>query len=392
MGTSLAIMAAILVVLFPLAFVLEPETAAPAPQSPPPASVGVIAGRVEALRGLRFDEVPVARAVTPREVRREALEDLDRTYPDDRRRADEDVLRLLGLIGPDDDLRTLTASLFGAGVAGYYDPRTDRLRTVTGAQTGTPVLFEMVLAHELTHALEDQAYGVESDPEAADDEALARLALVEGSASVLMLAYADAHFTAEEALGGVLGSAFAPTAPLPPFLQSHVTFPYQAGAAFVSDLMRRAEGSWNHVDTAYELRPPTSTEPVLHPEAYFQADEPRPVRPGTAARLGEGWTRAATGTWGEFQTRELLRAGGACGATPAAEGWGGDRYELWRSGDDRVLVSAWRWDSAADADEFAAAVRPLATARSGVVTRGGGRVTLVVASDPALAERVARGR
>ena len=127
----------------------------------------MIARRVEALRGLRFDAIPRPVAVTPEQARREGLEDLDRTYPVARRRADEQVLKLLGLIDPSMDLRDVSASVFSEGVAGYYDPRTKRMRTVRGAATGTRVLAEMVLAHELTHALEDQRFGLGSRTRAA---------------------------------------------------------------------------------------------------------------------------------------------------------------------------------------------------------------------------------
>ena len=65
----------------------------------------MIARRVEALRGLRFDAIPRPVAVTPEQARREGLEDLDRSYPEARRRADEQVLKLLGLIDPSVDLR-----------------------------------------------------------------------------------------------------------------------------------------------------------------------------------------------------------------------------------------------------------------------------------------------
>src|SRR6202008_2326975 len=144
--------------------------------------------------------------------------------------ADEEVLKLLGLIEPDADLRDLTASLFGECVAGFYDPRTDRLAVVTGTATGTTVVAEMTLAHELTHALEDQRFDLDTgELSGSDDSALAYHGLVEGTATSLMYSYLDRHFTAEEAIGGVLGSAFADTADLPPFMQAAILFPYLGG-------------------------------------------------------------------------------------------------------------------------------------------------------------------
>jgi hypothetical protein len=95
--------------------------------------------------------------------------------------------------------------------------------------------------------------------------------------------------------------------------------------------------------------------------------------------LGDGWRRATAGTWGELQTRELL------GSARAAAGWGGDRYELWRSDEDRALIMRWRWDTPRDVAEFERRLRAMDL---GVVARRGGLVTLVVAPEP-LAERLA---
>ena len=375
-------MAVLAVALLGLWFVTEDDDAGGEP-APAAAPVPEIAERVERLRDLRFEEIPRPVTVTAEQARREGLEDLDRNYPADRMRADETVLELLGLIDEDATLRDLAGSLFGEGVAGYYDPRDGRLRVVEDAGTGNRVLEEMVLAHELTHALEDQRFGLE-DSQLTDDPALATAALHEGTATALMYAYVGERFSAEETLGGLLGSAFQDTGDLPPFLQAQVVFPYTGGERFVSDLLRRAGGRWDLVDTAYEVRPPASTEQILHPQAYFDADEPLPVRLRVGAVLGAAWERAVGGVWGELQTRELV------GSARAAAGWGGDRYELWRSGGEHALIMRWRWDTPRDADQFFERAREALTSL-GAVTRRGGLVTLAVAEDRALAQRVAAG-
>jgi hypothetical protein len=371
-------MAVLAAALFGLWLVTEDGDTEPAPAAAP---IPVIAERVEALRDLRFEQIPRPVTVTPEQARREGLADLDRNYPPERLRADEEILRMLGLIDADAGLRDLAGSLFGEGVAGYYDPRDGRLRVVDGPGTGNRVLEEMVLAHELTHALEDQRFGIE-DSQLTDDRSLARAALHEGTGTALMTAYVQEHFSAEEALGGLLGSAFADTGDLPPFLEAQVLFPYVGGERFVSHLLRRGGGRWDLVDTAYRLRPPASTEQVLHPAAYLRADEPQPVRLRAGAVLGNGWRRAAAGTWGELQTRELL------GSARAAAGWGGDRYELWESDAGTALIMRWRWDTPRDVAEFEERLRAM---QLGAVARRGGLVTLVVAQDRRLAERLAAG-
>jgi hypothetical protein len=369
--------------------VLEGEDSPATPPARPAASVATITGRVEALRGLRFDSRPVPQQVSPAQARREGLEDLDRAYPEARRKADEEVLKLLGLIEPDVDLRSISSSVFGEGVAGYYDPRSKRLRIVSGA---TPdALGEMILAHELTHALEDQRFGLALEEGETDDAALARLALVEGSAMLVMQQYLLRHIGTEQALNGLLGSALQTGPELPPFLEQQLIFPYLSGLEFVSALQREGGGTWKLVDLADRVRVPESTEQVLHPEKWVAVESPLPVR--LDVELGADWKRTARGTWGEWQTRELLESNGDA----AAAGWGGDRYELWQRGacaaapcrDADVLVMKWRWDTPEDAREFEAAVRASSFASGAAVESSGDTVTVVLAGDAALARRIA---
>ena len=319
--------------------------------------------------------------MSPAQARREGLEDLDRSYPPARRRADEEVLKLLGLIEPGVDLRSISASVFGEGVAGYYDPRSKRLRIVSGS---TPdALGEIVLAHELTHALEDQRFGLAVTEGESDDAALARLALVEGTATLVMQDYLLRHVGAEKALGGLLGSALQTGPDLPHFLQAQLIFPYVGGMQFAQALRGRGGGSWKLVDLADRIRVPDSTEQVLHPDKWIAVE--LPLRVPLKVELGAGWRRVTSGTWGEWQTAQLLGES----ADAAAAGWGGDRYELWQRGtcaappcrDADVLVMRWRWDTQDDAREFETALRAAPVARSdgATVVAGGDTVTLVLA-------------
>jgi hypothetical protein len=374
-----------------------------------PAPVATIARRVEVLRDLRYRRLPVPQRVSAAQARRDGLSDFDSSEPPRAQAAEEELLELLGLLPARSSLRKEAASLFEEGVAGYYDPRTGRLKVVAGAGTSTPALTEITLAHELTHALEDQRFHLLDDQQVGggDDGALARLALVEGTATEVMTRYGVRYVSRSELLAGALGSAFAPTGDLPPFEEAQTLFPYVSGQAFVEYLLRRAGGRWALVDDAEKLRPPVSTEQVMHPERYLRADEPKRVRIAAAPVLGKGWTRVRTGTWGEYGTRELLADGGGGGAEAAAAGWGGDRWELWRrrpladgcpapcrAAD--ALVLRWRWDTPRDQREFAARLavwRRAVRARlgAGLATATGPHgVTLALAPDDALARRLAR--
>jgi hypothetical protein len=407
----LAIIVSVALVLA-LAAIIVPRAAdesAPAPLRPDP--VGRIAGRVEAERGLRFTAEPVPVVVTPAQARREGVASLDDDYPAVRRRADAEMLALLGLLPPGTDLGEEMASAYEEAVAGYYDPRSGRLRIVRGAQTSNRVLYEMTLAHELTHALEDQRFDFDLERLAAGDDAgLAYTALVEGTATALMYRYADARFDPQEALGGVLASAFQPTGDPPPFLAAQLLFPYTAGRAFVERLLQVGRGGWGVVDAALRFRPPASTEQVMHPDAYVRVEQPRRVSVrAPVGALGRGWTVLHRGTMGEWLTGRMLAPAGGTGAADAAAGWGGDRYALLGRGDDRALVARWRWDTPRDAREFAAALRfwgdeglPDSTQTgpdlwrtpdgAAAMAARDGVVTLVLAPESALARRAARVR
>jgi hypothetical protein len=363
----------------------KPARAKAAPATP----ITTIERRVEAIRDLRYETLPRPQTVSPAQARRDGLEDLDRTYPAARRHADEEVLKLLGLLEPDVDLRKVSGTIFGQGVAGYYDPRTKRLRIVRGAQTTNRFLYEITLAHELTHALEDQRFKLDLESSSSDDAGLANLALVEGSATAVMFTYAEQHFTSEQTLGGLFSTLGQDTGDLPPFIEAQLVFPYVQGQEFIKRLY--AAGGWGVVDAAYRFRPPASSEQILHPDKYLAVELPDKVRLGTSP--GAGWRRVVGGTWGEWATGQLV------GNADAATGWGGDRYELWQRGSDDcaapcrdrdALVMRWRWDDRASARRFEAALNEWSVGRPGGIAVGsrGLEVALALAPEQGLAERL----
>jgi hypothetical protein len=374
-----------------------------------PDAIERIADRVERERGLRFTREPDPIAVTPEQAREEGVEALDQDYPAARRAADAELLVLLGLLPPGTDLGEAAASTYGEGVAGYYDPRSGRLRIVKGAQTANRVLYEMTVAHELTHALEDQRFDLDLERLlAGDDAALAYTALIEGTATALMYRYVEQRFGPEETLGGLAASAFAPTGDVPPFLMAQLVFPYTAGEAFVGRLLELGSGDWTVVNAALRFRPPASTEQVMHPQAYVEVDQPERVSlRGPVRALGRGWRELRGGTLGEWLTGRLLARAGGTSAGDAAAGWGGDRYALLGRGDDRAVLARWTWDTPADEDQFVEALRawgdgglPDSTPAgadawrtpdgAGVLRRADGAVTLALAPDLALARAAAR--
>jgi hypothetical protein len=388
----------------------EPEPAAAERSRAPSleqvaARLDEVARGVERVRELEFDRLPPVRLVSPEQATRESLGELDHYVPPRRQRIEERLLVMLGLLPPDTQLRELLGKALTEEVAGYYIPRTGTMALVRGA--GLDGLFaEVALAHELTHALEDQRFGIE--PHGASgflrDRAVAEAALREGSATLAMLEYValtqgggqELPAGARRLLLEELDQLALPASTgLPRYVREGLLFSYAAGARFVDRLQSR-EG-WAAVDRAFEEVPPLSSEQIMHPEKYEEGERPVRVRlRGVRAALPEGARVVARGDLGEFDTAQLLRdANGRRRSEEAAAGWGGSTFELWRlRGGGEVLVMGWAWDSARDASEFAAAAR-LSVGRldgAGVVNDGNeGVVAVVLAPSVSLARRVAGG-
>ena len=142
-----------------------------------------------AIRGLRFEPPPRPAEVSPAQAKRDGLEDLDRSYPASRRATP--TRRCSSCSGCSSRRSTCGRCRRPCSARASRATTTrarKRLRIVHGAQTTNRFLEEITLAHELTHALEDQRFGLDlEDTSGSDDAALARLALVEGSATAVML-------------------------------------------------------------------------------------------------------------------------------------------------------------------------------------------------------------
>jgi hypothetical protein len=236
------------------------------------------------------------------------------------------------------------------------------------------------VAHEYDHALQDQHFdldGLEVKDRSQGDRALARLGLIEGDATALMLEWALQNLGTDDLSS--LGSSLSPAdqqllADTPPILRRQLEFPYLDGYLFVSTL--RGGGGWQPVNEAFR-QPPASTEQVMHPELY---PSERPIRidlPDLAGALGDGWALSETQTMGEMQIGVWVADGqggsGVAGlALPnaaAAAGWGGDRVaSLDGPGDAWAVVWQTAWDSDGDGQEFASAAEAAMADLSGAHT------------------------
>jgi hypothetical protein len=189
-------------------------------------------------------------------------------------------------------LRVLTEQ-----VAGYYDPKTGEFHLADWIDLDGQ---RPIMAHELTHALQDQHFNLrrfEHWPKGDSDAELATHALVEGDATLAMALYvANNPFRAMAFLKslGTMGMASQELEKAPRALRETLLFPYQQGTDWAKTLFRQA--GWNRVSQAFtEL--PQSTEQILHPEKYLAHESPMKVslpditgllnNPGSAKRSGQ---------------------------------------------------------------------------------------------------------
>jgi hypothetical protein len=304
--------------------------------------------------------------------------------------ASELLYKALGLMPKDQSLKQLYLELLGSQVAGFYDPDKKQLYVVsrTGTVNGAD---KITFAHEYDHALQDANFAVfkeQKDLLDQTDRALARAAVYEGDATMLMALWAGQNLTPEEftdvQAAGTDPAAMEILSRTPQILVEGLLFPYTAGQAFV--LPVQSSGGWKAVDALYDDMP-RSTEQILHPAKYRAGEEPVAVAlPKTlAADMGKGWKESMQDTFGEFQLGVWLRASGvrAGDASSAAAGWGGDRLAVLDGPDDAwAVVMRTTWDTDEDAKAFQQAAGQAVTdgPDPGTVIADGRDITIVVTS------------
>jgi hypothetical protein len=354
-----------------------PTAAAPRTATPAASVFDTIARTVEEIRGLRATGPYTRSLMTQAELRAYQERKFEKDYTPEEARQDTLTLAAFDLLPRDFPLRDFLLELYTEQIAGFYDPDTKQFFVIS--EQGQPGILERVtFAHEYTHLLQDQhfdlvALGFTDDkskrPKDLDDDAmLARRALVEGDATLTQLFYLNRLPAAEqrEWLRAIQRQPSEVFDRAPRAIREELTFPYEAGFAFVQALYER--GGWEAIDAAFR-DPPASTEQILHPEKFWSREAPiRVTLPPLTDTLGSGWRMIDENVLGEFYLRVVLEERlDRSRAEEAAAGWGGDRYAVYwneAAGQDFLVLEA-VWDSEDEAREFVEAYRDYATARYG---------------------------
>lgn len=299
-----------------------------------------------------------------------------------RLRRTELVLKKFGLLPKDFDLQTFLVNLLEEQVAGYYDAKT---KTVNLLDWVLPDLQRPVLAHELTHALQDQSFSLDKwlkkgqedldskrtlkpDDFTKDEDSEARQAVVEGQAMVVLLDYmlAPMHRSVADSpevvdtlnadmANGTPDSVQYKNAPI--FLKESLTFPYRYGMEFVAEVLR-AEGKEKAFAGPFKTPPRTSRE-IMEPKTYLSGEHLAPLPLPDFKKIFRGYDRFDVGAIGEFDVDVLTEQyAGQEVAHRIYPNWrGGYYYSVHRKGHSSgalgiVFVS--RWANARWAEEFAA--------------------------------------
>jgi hypothetical protein len=325
-------------------------------------------------RQLTFTK-PVPLVVKNRDqVQQMLLTELKRDHTDEELDLGGETGAMTGVYPPRMNLKSSSLNLMHSQVAAFYDPHAKQMVLVEGAINVSlwnsassfvaqrDITGEMVLAHELTHALQDQHFHLEHMMDAVkdnDDRALALKALAEGDATLSGFGYVNGKLdnttinTILLRLADLPKTLAAQSGNFPLGLSAPLVFQYYDGARFVAYGYRR--GGWSAVDAIYH-DPPQTTLQIMHPEFYFD----HTFRPATVRLDGyqpflKDWLKADDDTYGAFLLKVILRRnlGDDAPDVALADQWTGDRLIVLRKGKALTILWLIGFSDDASAGKFA---------------------------------------
>ena len=299
-----------------------------------------------------------------------------------RLRRSELVLKKFGLLPRDFDLGKFLPLLLKEQVAGYYDPKTRTVNLLDwlGADQQKPVL-----AHELTHALQDQSFNLEkymkpADADLAkkkeittqdienDEVSTTRQAVVEGQAMVVLVDYMLEPMglslkNSPQVVQGLKDGMLVGTADsvqfrnAPIYMKEALTFPYRYGIDFISDVL--IKGGKDKAFAELFRNPPRTTRQIMEPQTYLSGERLEPMPVPDLRQVFKNYDRFDVGAVGEFDVAVLIDqyAGPAISHTLYPHWRGGYYFAVRPRGDPAAplaLLYASRWSDPGKASNFAA--------------------------------------
>jgi hypothetical protein len=381
-----------------------------------------VAKEVEQLRGWTFKHPVKKERISVTQAKADVRRMLLTGDTSEHRARVQAFLRVVGLIPADCDLVTTSLTVLDQQVAGYYEPATRTLRLVDRPVSTPPFVERMILAHELTHALDDQYIDLADLMKpgiGTEDAEFVATALGEGSATALMLQHMFAAQQSGRFSVGDLAQymaeelARAKTLEQLPRFFSAMFGSYVVGAAFLAkgELTGLLTQPDNHAVgealLAARRSLPRSSEQLLHVEKYWDAshrDEPVVFDDKAIDRwLGRSGRHVLhRDTLGELLTailtvprdaaRDIASLQSVSSWTNAgAAGWGGDRFYLLADSDSpatlqttKALQGVWlsAWDTPKDRDEFLVALDKGSPAPNSISVPFGRQLAVVFVAIP----------
>ncbi|HYK22435.1 MAG TPA: hypothetical protein VEV42_16960 [Pyrinomonadaceae bacterium] len=307
------------------------------------------------LRELSILKAVKSGAQSRAEIERMIVRNLDSETTPAEMHAAEMVLKSFGLAPENFSYRPFLIKLLTEQVAGYYDPKVQQFYLADWIELEGQ---KPVMAHELTHALQDQHFNLkrfENWPKGDSDAELAAHALIEGDATLAMTLYMAKNPLVALAFIKSLGSQDLATEQFkqaPRALRESLLFPYEEGSSWATQLYKR--GGWEMVSKAF-TKLPQSSEQILHADKYFSYEAPQKITL-PEFKLGPGWKRIdydVNGEWGCYLVLDEY-LNDAVESKQAAAGWAGDRFALYESSKpgEIFIAQLTAWDTASDAKEF----------------------------------------
>jgi len=317
--------------------------------------------QVSQITGLKLIS-PLKKTLRSRaEIRAYVIREMDDEKNPAERYADARSAEAFGLIPKGFPLDSFLVDLLEEQIAGLYDPKAQEFYIADWIALDDQ---RMVMAHELTHALQDQHFKIEGWVKAArpnDDAELARESVLEGSAMAAMFDYLlkPRGLTIEELpaidpslLAGDLSKSPKLQA-APQFMKDAMVFPYFGGLTFSTAVLKT--GGWSALSDVFG-RPPISTQQIMHPALYKSHKAPEPLGvPALDKLLGPDWVRLDENAMGEFGWKEILKQfSDEKSAAAMAAAWDGDRYLIYEhKGDKKLfLLARLRLDSEEHTGKF----------------------------------------